>query len=685
MWNYTLADTNSAYNDCSCLTGQRINWVFVCGLLVGVILNECLRSATRLWSKNITRSKLKERMGSGQNQNTSKKVSGMDDGRHPTAPICALNNSEGGVQVLEEALLLFAQHMGKTRNNSKVVEYLSPEEMLKTLFSKNTHGSLSLSSSGSTQSNQDRTNQLIHCFQNIQKYSVNTNHPFFFNQLFGALDPVALAAELIALSAHTSAYTWETAPVFTMIEREVFKHLGRLVFENKLPEDDEEEEDCWERNAASNGKSRNEYDGLMLPGGALSNLTALHVARYYAKSQDKNIFSNETIGIGNDVNDDSSCSSCDDFQEEKKQEEVEEHPRTHSSFISIPSKPQPDLVAFVSLEAHYSFTKAVSVTGIGAKNLVVVPTLPNGQMDVEQLDILMASLDQNRVPFFVAATAGSTVRGSFDDIDAIVQVCRKHEERIAAAAAADTTSRPHRIWIHVDGAWGGSAIFSSRKDIQSLMKGLEHVDSFTFNPHKLIGAPQQTTAFVTRHEGILKNANSNGAKYLFDPRKHGAEYDLGDISYTCGRRTDAIKLWAQWKYYGARGIGDMVDVKVGTLQQLVHRIRENNRFMLACSPWPFNVNFFYLPERIRIQMEQCGIDFSGDNPNIPNDISQDLANVSVKLKLRLHQSGEMLIPFQPLSNQKADCFRIVLAGNKPFDEHDIEIVLGLMDQYGHDL
>ncbi len=660
MWNNSIGGSNSVYNDCSCPTGTSVHWGFCLGLLGGIIINEFFRSGSRLWFKHKPRVKLKVSTSSSHKQ-TNYNESPTNNRNPHRAPDHALNNRDGGVQVLDQALSLFTQHMAKTRLNSKVVEYLSPEEMLATIFSKNTAGSLSLSSSFcvASQSREERIKELIRCFENIQKYSVNTNHPFFFNQLFGALDPVALAAEVIALSAHTSVYTWETAPVFTMIEREVFQHLARLVFERKLPEDDE-------------GVHEREYDGLMLPGGALSNLTALHVARYYATSHKH---------IMNGNNDDTTFSTH-DFQEEKKQEEVEEnYMHTHASSQPPPaSTPQRNLVAFVSSEAHYSFTKAVTVTGIGAKNLIIVPTLSNGQMDVEQLDILMSSLDNNQIPFFVAVTAGSTVRGCFDDVDAIVRVCRRHEDKISTA-----NGRPHRIWVHVDGAWGGSAIFSSRKDIQSLMKGIEHVDSFTFNPHKLIGAPQQTTAFVTRHEGILKAANSNGAKYLFDPRKNGAEYDLGDGSYTCGRRTDAIKLWAQWKYYGTQGIGDIVDVKVGTLQQLVRRIRENNHFMLACSPWPFNVNFFYLPERIRTRLEKCGIDLSVDNPSIPNDISRDLADVSVQLKLRLHQSGEMLIPFQPLSNQKADCFRIVLAGNKPFDEEDIEIVLSLMHKYGHDL
>lgn len=183
----------------------------------------------------------------------------------------------------------------------------------------------------------------------------------------------------------------------------------------------------------------------------------------------------------------------------------------------------------------------------------------------------------------------------------------------------------------------------------------------------------------------MKVANSTGAKYLFDNRKHGAEYDLGDMSYTCGRRTDAVKAWAMWKYYGTHGLAKIVEDKVDILRRLVVRLKHHSNFMVACEPWAFNVNFYFLPRRICQRLEELGVNMGNDRPSIPNEISKELAEISVKLKLRLHQSGEMLIPYQPLTSQEADCFRIVLAGNKKFDENDITRVMNLMMQYGLDL
>lgn len=184
---------------------------------------------------------------------------------------------------------------------------------------------------------------------------------------------------------------------------------------------------------------------------------------------------------------------------------------------------------------------------------------------------------------------------------------------------------------------------------------------------------------------MLKAANGCNAKYLFDPRKNGAQYDLGDGSYTCGRRTDAIKFWAQWKFYGIEGIAKMVEDKADAIKSIDRKIVDSDNFMLACETWAFNANFFYLPERIRNRLIEAGVDLKCNDPDIPHDIAVELADIHVQLKLRLHQSGKMMIPYQPLSNQEADCFRIVLAGKKSFAEEDIDNALALMHKYGHDL
>ena len=566
------------------------------------------------------------------------------------------------------------------------------------------------------QQQQQQPQAFVHLLSLIQKYSVNTSHPYFFNQLFGALDPIALAAEIVALSVNTSVYTYETAPVFTLLEREVMGQIGKLVFERRCRRDRRSLEctSAQEKEAEAekeDGEEEEEFvgEGLMIPGGSLANLTAMHAARHRWKVMNGYTRQKQQPAQKEDRN---NGRHYHNHEEEKKMEDSSYHetdvvlPDTTSAsspphlydYTQSNLPPLPDMVALVSSEAHYSFAKSARILGLREDDLIVIPTHADGRMDVRALEKKMEELEAGddvddswqevvkgesissskrkrvRVPFFVACTAGSTVRGSFDEIADIVKVCREYEARGGKVGDSSSLSMQQQqthhyqrsIWVHVDGAWGGSAIFSSRPTVRTIthMDEIRHADSFTFNPHKMLGAPQQTTAFIVRHRNALRDANAAGAKYLFDPRKNGAEYDLGDLSYTCGRRTDAVKLWALWKYYGRVGLGCRVDQKVDELALFVKEMRKRPSFALACKPWPFNVNFFYFPPRIRRLLEAREIipRYSLDSDRvvdlhnednciedyiqIPDDIAKDLANVSVMLKLRMHEAGEMIIPYQ---------------------------------------
>lgn len=92
------------------------------------------------------------------------------------------------------------------------------------------------------------------------------------------------------------------------------------------------------------------------------------------------------------------------------------------------------LVAFTSDESHYSIKKAMHWLGIGINNLVVVKTDVNGCMLIDELEKQIQNvIKEGRQPFFVNATAGTTVLGAFDNLDGIADVCEKY-----------------KLWMHVD-------------------------------------------------------------------------------------------------------------------------------------------------------------------------------------------------------------------------------------------
>ena len=81
----------------------------------------------------------------------------------------------------------------------------------------------------------------------------------------------------------------------------------------------------------------------------------------------------------------------------------------------------------------------------------------------------------------VNATQGSTVMGGYDPLEPIADVCQKYG-----------------VWLHADGAWGGAVLLS--KKLRHKMQGIERCDSMTWNPHKMMGTPQQASVFLTRHK-----------------------------------------------------------------------------------------------------------------------------------------------------------------------------------------
>lgn len=129
-------------------------------------------------------------------------------------------------------------------------------------------------------------------------------------------------------------------------------------------------------------------------------------------------------------------------------------------------------VLFTSAHGHYSLEKAAQMFGFGSKAVRSVPVDDRGCMIASELAKMVKNArDAGETPFYVNATAGTTVLGSFDPIDAIADVCQRE-----------------KLWLHVDGSWGGPVVFSEKLRKERL-KGCERADSIAITPHKMLGVP----------------------------------------------------------------------------------------------------------------------------------------------------------------------------------------------------
>jgi glutamate decarboxylase len=97
---------------------------------------------------------------------------------------------------------------------------------------------------------------------------------------------------------------------------------------------------------------------------------------------------------------------------------------------ALPGKP----VVFTSNQCHYSIKTACAVTGVGLENCIMVDTDWFGRMMPEDLErLIVEEKAKGNIPLMVNATAGTTVMGAFDPLEAIADICEKYD-----------------IWMHVD-------------------------------------------------------------------------------------------------------------------------------------------------------------------------------------------------------------------------------------------
>lgn len=198
------------------------------------------------------------------------------------------------------------------------------------------------------------------------------------------------------------------------------------------------------------------------------------------------------------------------------------------------------MIIYTSEASHYSITKNATFGGIGIDQIRRIETDVHGRMNPEALQKqIELDIQKGLKPFFVNVTAGTTVLGAFDDIEAIHKITKKYD----------------KIWLHVDGAYCGSVLFS--ENYKPLIKGVQNADSFCFNAHKMLNVPLSCSIIVTKDKQNLQHSFACDATYLY--QTDGDDFNLGKTSLQCGRRNDALKFWTLWKSVGTKGLGDMVD------------------------------------------------------------------------------------------------------------------------------
>lgn len=291
------------------------------------------------------------------------------------------------------------------------------------------------------------------------------------------------------------------------------------------------------------------------------------------------------------------------------------------------------LTAFVSDQAHYSFGTAANLLGIGSENLIKVRSDQNGKMIPENLEqALIHSLQRGELPFFISATAGTTMLGAFDDFNEISKIAEKYN-----------------CHFHIDGSFGASIILSKEK--RYLFRGLENADSFAWNPHKLMNVPMVASVILFNDSKALKsNLTKLNTNYIFHDNEDEI-CDLGESSIQCGRRNDALKVWLTWKYFGDAGYEKRINHLFELCEYLKEKIEDHCDLELMADIQTLSVCFRFNP--------------------LSNDpgIKYDLNDLNLKIREELRKSGRSMVNYGYINQDMAIRF---VAVNADVNTKDID-------------
>ncbi len=490
--------------------------------------------------------------------------------KRPSERRSASPNSDRVAEILQAAADLAAEYLSRSDDPESPVTLNPPPSAI--------HQRVPLKLDGPAVP----VDELMEQARDLMELSVRTGSANFSNQLFSGFDPVAIVGEWLTAVLNASMYTYEVAPAMTLVEREVIARMGKA--------------------AGWTG-----CEGLFTPGGSLSNLMAMLMARQRALPKVK------SLGLQG-------------------------------------SK----LVVFTSAEAHYSVERAAVILGLGSDSVVPIGQDRYGRMrsDAFEYEVKKARTE-GRQPMMVVATAGSTVLGAFDPIAEIADVAEREG-----------------LWLHVDGAYGGSALLSAKR--KSLLNGVERADSLTWCAHKMLNVPLSASVIIVREPGLLHQCNAVHAEYLYHADNDAPDLDTGEMSIQCGRRVDALKVWLAWKARGDAGMAALVDRKFELATKMRELVRGRERFELLSDP-----------DEVGGGCNTCFVYHAPSLDGLPPEKKLRAIDAGTHvLRERVRLRGRVLTNYAPVFGVRA--FRHVSANDRA-TEAELALILDEIEAVGADL
>jgi glutamate/tyrosine decarboxylase-like PLP-dependent enzyme len=240
------------------------------------------------------------------------------------------------------------------------------------------------------------------------------------------------------------------------------------------------------------------------------------------------------------------------------------------------------LRVYCSAETHTWIQKAADLGGLGTASIRWIPTDGNLRMDVAALRRqIEADRAAGDVPCMVVGTAGSVSTGAIDPLPAIRQVCKEH-----------------RLWFHVDGAYGGFA--AAVPNAPDDLRALSDADSVAVDPHKWLYAPLEAGCALVRDADRLRAAFSYHPPYYHFEERATNYVDYGPQN---SRGFRALKVWLALKHVGAAGYRTMIADDINLSRRMADTVRDCDDLELVTQDLSITT-FRYVPRDLRSETGQ---------------------------------------------------------------------------------
>jgi glutamate decarboxylase len=440
--------------------------------------------------------------------------------------------------------------------------------------------------------------------------SVHTSAPSFIGHMTSALPYFMIPLAKIMMTLNQNVVKIETSKAFTPLERQVVGMLHRLVYEQS--------EDFYTQWTQSFSHSL----GVFCSGGTIANVTALWAARNRRFPPGEGFAGVAEDGLA---------------------------PALARAGLA-------GVAVLVSRRGHYSLGKAADLLGIGKRQLVSIPVTARHTIDIPALKREIAALEARRIGILaIVGIAGATETGSVDPLDELADIAREHGAH-----------------FHVDAAWGGPTLFSSRH--RGLLRGVERADSVTLDAHKQLYVPVGAGMVVFKDVQAL-SAVEHHANYVI---RKGSR-DIGKHTLEGTRMGMAMLVHSALRIIGRRGYELLIDLGIDKAAHFAGMIERDPDFELVSAPVLNLLTYRYVPRAARAVL-------ASGSPQEKRALNEALSTLNESIQKEQRAGGKTFVSRTRLESaahggQLLTVFRVVLANpltttNVLFDILEEERLIG---------